>query len=429
MKNFIFKLLILFIFIPEILFTCITEYSDCFNCSSCGTNNLEQCYCHWNSNSYSCNDINDIIYHQYKNYLSETFSQCIDSQSISIQEKYCGSSKILINKEYNVYMPKINNEYGTKSIYCNYEFILPDNDNIYYSINISNNQHYYDTTQLNLEVIYNNSSSNIYKIIYNEKLDDVFHDVKSIKISIYFEKGYSYNPFSIKIEEKNHSENNYNTLIIILCVVIGFFLFCGISCYLIKKNSQKERQRQHDLFERELARRNGEGIESEMEQRKNSEKMNIIKIKYILKNSLKYSPIDKFRMLKEAKICSICIERIKLKSRVSITSCNHIFHYDCLSTWLNKNILEPKCPNCNSNLIDNVDDVMVVNVKKYFEKKKVNSEGNNHEGNILRINKKFQIDKKSRGKESIGSRYTINNITNFNNSKREESKEENNSEN
>ena len=119
MKNFIFKLLILFIFIPELLFTCITEYSDCFNCSSCGTNNLEQCYCQWNSNSYSCNDINHIIYHQYKNYLSETFSQCIDSQSTSIQEKYCGSSKILINKEYNVYMPKINNEYGTKSIYCN----------------------------------------------------------------------------------------------------------------------------------------------------------------------------------------------------------------------------------------------------------------------------------------------------------------------
>ena len=183
------------------------------------------------------------------------------------------------------------------------------------------------------------------------------------------------------------------------------------------------------VFERELARRNGEGIESEMEQRKNSEKMNIIKIKYILKNSLKYSPIDKFRILKEAKICSICIERIKLKSRVSITSCNHIFHYDCLSTWLNKNILEPKCPNCNSNLIDDVDDIMVVNVKKYFEKKRVSSEGNNHEGNILRINKKFQIDKKSRGKESIGSRYTINNITNFNNTKREESKEENNSEN
>ena len=56
--------------------------------------------------------------------------------------------------------------------------------------------------------------------------------------------------------------------------------------------------------------------------------------------------------LKDGNTCTICIEEFKDKqSRVSITPCLHIFHYKCLSNWLINNSINPKCPNCNYNLL------------------------------------------------------------------------------
>ena len=46
--------------------------------------------------------------------------------------------------------------------------------------------------------------------------------------------------------------------------------------------------------------------------------------------------------------CTICLEEFsKSKKLVSILECKHIFHNNCLIDWINKNILNPKCPNCN----------------------------------------------------------------------------------
>jgi hypothetical protein len=69
-------------------------------------------------------------------------------------------------------------------------------------------------------------------------------------------------------------------------------------------------------------------------------------------------------------ICSICQENFKNnKDTISITPCEHIFHNDCLKKWFKKNILHPKCPNCNLNMLevekinDNNVNIKVINVK------------------------------------------------------------------
>jgi len=50
--------------------------------------------------------------------------------------------------------------------------------------------------------------------------------------------------------------------------------------------------------------------------------------------------------------CTICYEDFEVYSSiVSVTPCQHIFHYKCLNNWLNQNILNPKCPNCNFDLM------------------------------------------------------------------------------
>ncbi len=46
--------------------------------------------------------------------------------------------------------------------------------------------------------------------------------------------------------------------------------------------------------------------------------------------------------------CSICLEKfIDKKSRISITTCDHIFHFTCLKKWSEENEGHFKCPNCN----------------------------------------------------------------------------------
>ena len=50
--------------------------------------------------------------------------------------------------------------------------------------------------------------------------------------------------------------------------------------------------------------------------------------------------------------CSICLGEFKKKSKVSITSCKHVFHYKCIHDWLYKNIRNPKCPNCNNEILN-----------------------------------------------------------------------------
>ena len=49
--------------------------------------------------------------------------------------------------------------------------------------------------------------------------------------------------------------------------------------------------------------------------------------------------------------CSICLENFNKKSKVSITICKHVFHYKCIKDWLYKNAANPKCPNCNKEVL------------------------------------------------------------------------------
>ncbi len=50
--------------------------------------------------------------------------------------------------------------------------------------------------------------------------------------------------------------------------------------------------------------------------------------------------------------CSICFEKINSEDVLSITSCNHIYHYNCLDKWIEskKECLDILCPLCRTNL-------------------------------------------------------------------------------
>jgi len=57
----------------------------------------------------------------------------------------------------------------------------------------------------------------------------------------------------------------------------------------------------------------------------------------------------------ENKICSLCWEDFMNNEKIKIFSCKqHIFHFDCLKDYIQKNIDSPKCPICDENLNTNI---------------------------------------------------------------------------
>lgn len=54
---------------------------------------------------------------------------------------------------------------------------------------------------------------------------------------------------------------------------------------------------------------------------------------------------------KEKEICTICYEAFSNESKVVELTCKHVFHYDCIRKWCFKEVLNPRCPNCNKDII------------------------------------------------------------------------------
>ena len=61
----------------------------------------------------------------------------------------------------------------------------------------------------------------------------------------------------------------------------------------------------------------------------------------------------KFSTIKDKKItkCTICIEDFQDENIVSVTPCNHIFHFECIKKWMVNDINHIKCPLCNHQFI------------------------------------------------------------------------------
>ncbi len=58
--------------------------------------------------------------------------------------------------------------------------------------------------------------------------------------------------------------------------------------------------------------------------------------------------IEKIQVVEYSKsqkenICSICFSEYKLKEKIKKLPCNHLFHINCVDTWMKK---EKKCPFC-----------------------------------------------------------------------------------
>ena len=114
----------------------------------------------------------------------------------------------------------------------------------------------------------------------------------------------------------------------------------------------------------------------------NKKETNAQKINILLTNSLLPQPYTK-EIAKHGSNCTICLDDFNSNDKVCVTSCLHVFHYKCLSSWLHKNAMNAKCPNCNSILINTTEEqnVEVIQVRRVYN----NSYQNSFDGTRIQL--------------------------------------------
>jgi hypothetical protein len=321
--------------------------------------------CEWNPNSETCNKGNLKSAFNYN-----FFSTCYDEKSLKIQKEYCGNSDINFDDEKTVEinLVKKDRKYGIANLYCEYNYEpASEEKNVFYKIKgmISGSFSYY----FQADLIITNKDGNIDKMPL-QNFENDYDSLKSIKIQIYCKQVSYSNLFIIKIE-RNEIKKNYKIFISVGIIVL-VCIICGVTVYCFSRKAAENARRRQQLFlELAYQRRrqtqtdlNGVPISPYREPSSSSESeisltdINTQKIEKMLKTTL--APIKYYTHLGDkdgnpSSVCTICLEDFKEgKSNVSMTPCQHVFHYKCLSNWLMKNVINPKCPNCNHNFLEDM---------------------------------------------------------------------------
>ena len=363
---------------------------DCNNCNKCiiGENTDILCeygnlFCNNNNiiNFFSEQKLSFINYYRQK---SETNSIC-GEQSININTGSDGNTVIILGNENKNYLKE-------NSLHCNYEIknIVDQKYNAHLSLSLISYSSSSNHLSFSIYIVFPNSINiyTDYNLRINEKIIEISdNDEFSILLDIHTINNYSelidiQETLNIKInkkykktiysehidkipqyeenEEESSNNGNYKVICIVIAGIIGLIIIIiFIIRICLKRHFCRERTRQENMTNQIV------NINIENNHKKEIEVKKKIELLFNTKFSAKrYSS----NMLPNANTsCSICLENfVKNKSMVSLTSCNHIFHYMCLKKWSQKNTQQFKCPNCNNDFLKD-DEPIIIYVKKNRE--------------------------------------------------------------
>jgi len=75
-------------------------------------------------------------------------------------------------------------------------------------------------------------------------------------------------------------------------------------------------------------------------------------VRFTMKEFKEILPIINAKREHTIHTCAICMEDIKVRSRICMTKCGHCFHSRCLRRWLVNKCQTPQCPCCRECLLD-----------------------------------------------------------------------------
>ena len=300
------------------------DITDCFNCSF---TYFEYVYCQWNQISKTCNPVYTSKSYSYSYDLKTIYSNCqYDPKSSLAKSMYCNDEELLIDNNNNTvnsfHSSKNGNKYSLINLLCLYSIENTQNrENSMFTLNITKNYKY-----INIGIVYNYGLYSRYIIVSNDKDYEInMVGVKEIKIYVHTPENYYNNPFTINYQFILFKQSYLNKVSLYTLIGVGLFIFLFFLFVFIV------------LYRR-----------MKIDPKKN--KLNSIQ-NFIFFSSTKY--VEKYN--KSNKECYMCNLRFQNLNNVTILNCNHVFHYQCLVKWVVKNKLSKSnffCPNCQRELIE-----------------------------------------------------------------------------
>jgi hypothetical protein len=267
------------------------------------------------------------------------FDECnnLDFRSASISSEYCGAYSGAIPGSMS--LQEKNGRYGLTNLYCSWRVDIPTDKSIEISlVNYSDN--YFGNSVFVIEVLYQNGVTKYQTINFRVFDWNVSDDIKAVNFHFFTVRSYPLRPFELKVNLANSNGANINFTGIVISI-LSVLIVCIILLFIIIKcrNSLHAYRAQNSAINI-----NNIVISASQDEvrRKNQEILN--KLFQTVLKPVKYTE----SLNKYGSACTICLDEFSQTSEVTSLECGHLFHHTCLKDWLNKNILSPKCPNCNN---------------------------------------------------------------------------------
>lgn len=341
----------------------------CSNCTYCGFNDDNYCSCNF-YNNYCLEDDST------KKYFSEfikKYDGCISSNGD--KEYICGSSSIILGSGES----KTINFQSTNSsnFLCYYNVQKSENNDNRMGYSVSINGNSYPEFKLFLILYYSNKPT---KTVYltESTVSKSTVDIEEIgcqKISIYLdvEDPKYLNELSIIVTNKGDSSSSTtpgtststskksssgSKVGLIVGIIVGALaLIIGIvmAVILTKKCKTKENNSTNNSTNNVISNNNKQYI--------NIVNSNKAKMDNLFKTELLPYVYRKNNVVNDNYNCTICMEDfIDNSSKVITTKCGHTFHEQCFKKLINKNIVCPKCPNCNYLFLGPESEIIMQNI-------------------------------------------------------------------
>ena len=336
----------------------------CDNCTYCGTNN-SYCYCNF-FNSFCLES--DSSKHMSFNFL-QNYDGCMTSNGNL--ENICGESNIELSsgQSKKITFPSTN----SSNFVCYYNFNKSDSSRNRMSILMQKSGLKFTDFYI-YYIIYNNntrirngglSSSNA-----REFLEIIQSNCDRCSIYLYIEDPKYFDELTLTFSIEGDSDSNTyltttpstisttpsiirhtessggsNTGLIIGLIVGGLALIIGIIIAAILISNCRKKNNSQIIYNSSSV---NESIKNTYPEFFNIVNNNREKMDNLFKTELLPKIYTKNNTVNDNYNCTICMEDfIDNSSTVLTTKCGHTFHYKCFKNWTYKNIICPKCPNCN----------------------------------------------------------------------------------
>lgn len=301
-------------------------------------------YCTWSPNGKCEKRIES----SHADYFYEEYDACNDdSKSLQTQSTYCGRPNLASDgKSMEVSLAEVNDLYGVDNLYCKYAYQnVAQSPELFFNVEVKAGA----TNSISL-IVKTKFTDNTFS--HNEIKTKNFKTTmkKAKEITIYYlsDLYFGFNPFTIRISEK---ESGISTTTIILIAVfsfvIVFLVFFGIIFYLCKKRRGQIRMiYRRNIHEYPSQFYGQSGMMMPVQNLEDMKKMKMFQLEETLTGPMKSQPFKKDLSKYNSK-CQICSKEFSEATMVSLTPCSHLYHHDCLKGWLMSNLFMSKCLNCN----------------------------------------------------------------------------------